>query len=187
MFGVEKSIGDVVKMTTARIHLPCLGFAHSPNLDDSIICSRDDKRESMMEHCVVDAAIVTFKHMFDSRKVVKSFEIAWTTCTWHSSWTWIIGWSFSKPRDVPYANCLIHRGWNYKVFFWMELCGHDIMWVASEDGNALTGCTVPDTNCLIIWARKLPNCIKPKKVNLKNLYQQVYNDSRSKASHDEIG
>lgn len=60
MFGVKKSIGDVVKMTTARIHLPCLSFVHSPNLDDSIVCGRDDKREGRMEHCIVDPTIVTF-------------------------------------------------------------------------------------------------------------------------------
>ena len=79
MFGVEKSIGDVVKMTTARIHLPRLGFIHSPNLDDSIVRSRDHKRESGMEHCIVDPAIVTFEYMLDSGEVVKGFEIAWTT------------------------------------------------------------------------------------------------------------
>ena len=47
-------------------------------------------------------------------------------------------WLAAVAFGMSHRPCLIHRDGNDKVLFWMKLCRHDIMRMASEDGNALT-------------------------------------------------
>lgn len=61
-------------MTSARIHLPSLGLAHPPELDRTVIGSRDNERKGGMESGKVDATIVAFEDILDSGEIVKSFE-----------------------------------------------------------------------------------------------------------------
>jgi hypothetical protein len=62
----------------------------------------------------------------------------------------------------------------------MELGGHDIVRVASQDSDALARCAVPDSNRLIIGGGELrPRVSSDQKVELLM-------GSQSKASHDEI-
>jgi hypothetical protein len=39
---------------------------------------------------------------------------------------------------------------NDRIFFWMELGGHDEVRVSGEDGDAVAGGAVPYANCLVI-------------------------------------
>jgi hypothetical protein len=55
---VEQTCRDVVEVSTARIDLPSLGIRHPPELDLTVITTRNDEREGRMEGSPVDAAIM---------------------------------------------------------------------------------------------------------------------------------
>ena len=77
VLGVEQCCGDVVEVTSARVHLPRLRFTHSPYLDLAIIRGRDNERERRVESGPVDATVVTLKDILDCREVVERVECAW--------------------------------------------------------------------------------------------------------------
>ena len=111
MFGVEDRVRNVVKVTSARVYLPRLGLAHSPDFDYPIVRGRNYQRESWVEYGKIDTAIVPLKNVFDGRKGIERFEIA-------RSSVWC---AFSETRDIPHSDGLIHGGRNDEVFFWVEL------------------------------------------------------------------
>lgn len=65
MLRMEQSDGNIVKVTSAGIDLPRLGFGHPPKLDLTIVTARDDERESRVEGRPVDSAVVAFEDVFD--------------------------------------------------------------------------------------------------------------------------
>ena len=107
-----------------------------------------------MEHRIVDTSVMAFKNVLDCRERVEGFEIAWSA-TSRTPRPWGIGGTLPESRDIPNADCLIHGSRNNEVFFRVELSGHHVVGMASENGNTLTGSAVPDANCLIIRAGKL--------------------------------
>jgi hypothetical protein len=62
VFRMEESARDVVRMAATRVDLPSLGLVHPPNLDDSVVCSRNDQGEGWVEGGVINASIVTFQN-----------------------------------------------------------------------------------------------------------------------------
>lgn len=139
-------------MSTARIDLPRLVITHPPQLDLSVITTRDDEWKGGMERCKVDTTIMSLEHVFDGRERIECVKVSHSTG--RSTWTthrWVgTGRGFAKGRDVPYSDGLIHRGRDYEIFLWVEEGGHDIVRVACEDGDAVSGRAVPDTDGLII-------------------------------------
>lgn len=57
---------------------------------------------------------------------------------------------YSHTGNVPNSNSLIHGGTNYQIVLGVELCRHDIVVVASQNGNASTRLPIPYANGLIV-------------------------------------
>ena len=117
VFGVEERVGDVVEMTSAGVDLPGLCFAHPPNLDRTIVRSRDNQGEGGMEGGEIDASVVAFEDIFYGRKRVECFEIVRSSA----------GRALSQTGNVPDAYGLIHGCRHDEIVLWMELGRHDIV------------------------------------------------------------
>ena len=142
VFRVEKRGRDVVEVPSTRIHLPCLRLAHPPNLDLPVVRGGDDEGKRRVERRPVDAAVVTLKHILDGREVIERVESAWRC----------VGGVLAQSRDIPHAYSLVLGRRDDEVILGMELGGHDIMGVASKDGDAVSGGAVPDANRLVVGA-----------------------------------
>ena len=93
-----------------------------------------------MECGKVDASVMTLQHVLDSREVVKSVKGARRA----------VGRVLAKTRDIPNPDSLVLRRRHDKVLFRMKLGGHHIVRVTGEDGYAIAGGAVPDTDRLIV-------------------------------------
>ena len=140
MFWMEERIGDVIEMPPASVDLPGLCFAHPPYLDRTIIGGGDNQGESRMEGAEIDTSVMALEDVFYSGKRVESLEIVRSGA----------GSALSQTRYVPNAYGLIHGCGHDKIVLWMELGGHDIMRVTSEDGDAIAGGAVPYAYSLVV-------------------------------------
>ena len=98
-----------------------------------------------MESREVDSSVVTFENVFDGRKVVEGIEGSGSA----------VGRVLAEARNVPDADSLVLRSGDDEVLLRVELRRHDVVGVSSEDCNAVTRGTVPDSNCLVVRAREL--------------------------------
>ena len=98
VFWVEQGGRNVVEVASTRINFPSLGLAHPPDFDLPVVSSRNDKRQRVVEHRVVDSTVVTFQHVLHSREIVES--IKGSRCRIRSA--------FSKTGDIPNSDGLIH-------------------------------------------------------------------------------
>jgi hypothetical protein len=58
LVGMEEGAGYVREVTATSVHLPCLSFTHSPQLDESVISCRYNERERGMESHPINTTIV---------------------------------------------------------------------------------------------------------------------------------
>lgn len=98
VLGVEQSSGNIVEVSSTRVDFPSFGLTHSPDFDLPVVRSRNDERERVVEHRVVDPAVVTFQYVLHSREIVESVE--GSGCRVRSA--------FSKTGNIPNSNGLIH-------------------------------------------------------------------------------
>ena len=140
MLRMEHRRQDVVEVTAAGVYLPGFGLAHAPDLDLPVVGGRNDERERRVELSEVDTTVVTLENIFDSRERVVGVERAGSG----------IGGALAEPRYVPDANSLILGCRNDQVLLRVELRGHHVVRVSSEDGNTVSRRAVPDANSLVV-------------------------------------
>jgi hypothetical protein len=93
-----------------------------------------------MESRVVNSTIMTLQHILHSRKVVKGVK-----CTRGT-----VRGILAKTRDIPDADGLVLGRRNNQVLLGVELRRHNIVRMSSKNGNAVSRCTVPDPNGLVV-------------------------------------
>lgn len=64
-----------------------------------------------------------------------------------------------ERADVPDANGLVERSWHNEILFGMEQSAHDIVVVASQNGDASARLPVPDANGLVVAGADNPGIL----------------------------
>ena len=93
-----------------------------------------------MESSVVDTAVMALKDVLQRGEVVKGIEGTRSA----------VRHVLAEARYVPDANSLILGCRNDQVLLRVELRGHHVVRVSSEDGNAVSRRAVPDANSLVV-------------------------------------
>ena len=88
----------------------------------------------------VDAAIMPLKYILHCGEVVERVECA----------RGAIRCVLAEAGYVPHADGLILGCGDNQVLLRVELGGHDVVRVSSEDSNAVPRCAVPDANRLVV-------------------------------------
>lgn len=140
MLGVEHSSADVVEVAPAGVDFPSARLAHAPNLDDTVVRRGENERQRGMEDSVIHATIVTFQHILDGRERVVGFKVS-------RAGAWL---ALSQSGDVPHSDGLIHGGRDDEVVLRVEVGGHHVVRVSSEDSYAVTRSAVPYPDGLIV-------------------------------------
>jgi hypothetical protein len=69
VFGMKQAAGHIVGVSPEGIDFPGLGFAHTPQLDLSIIRCRGEEWQSRVEGRPVNASVMTFEYILDDNIV----------------------------------------------------------------------------------------------------------------------
>lgn len=146
--GVEERHRDVVEVAAAGVDLPGLGVRHTPELDLSVVGTRDNKRKGGVEggpaatasmsartgareraridQNALDSTVVTLEDVFDDG-VGAAEEVGLTAV---GALDLLLerhglmgGALLAQTRDVPDADREVHRGRNDEVLLRMELGG----------------------------------------------------------------
>ena len=99
VFRMEERIGNIVEMPSARVDLPSFCFAHPPNLNCTVIGSRDDQGEGGVEGGEIDASVMALEDIFYGRERVERLEIVRASARS----------TLSQTGYIPHAYGLVHR------------------------------------------------------------------------------
>lgn len=198
---VEKDARHVVVVAAAGIHFPSLqsrstdwvyvdfisrargntylGFAHTPQLDLTVVRSRDNERQSGMEWRPVNSPVVAFQNVADDG-ISLTEQVRWAGIaqmflqparsrrhillpqTW--KWIFLLRSLIAKglrgkrhiTRNVPDSHSLIQWGRNNQILTLVELGTHNIMVMASENRDTGSALPVPNAYGLVVWGTEDP-------------------------------
>lgn len=99
-----------------------------------------------MEGGIVNPSVVTLEDVFDGCDRIEGVESVGD-----------VGGraAFSEGRDIPDADSLVLGGGDDEVFFRVELSRHNVVRVAGQHCNAVSGCAVPYSDGLVVRGREL--------------------------------
>lgn len=135
---VEQASLRILKVSSAGVYLPRLGFAHAPKLYQSIITSRNNQGHMRMESNPIDTAIMALQDEFDdSISVSKHVSLILVGASdlileAHGRGGGVL---LSEPGNVPDTDSLIEGGGHDEIFFRVELGAHSVMIVSGHSAD----------------------------------------------------
>mmetsp|Transcript_61092 Transcript_61092/g.171174 ORF Transcript_61092/g.171174 Transcript_61092/m.171174 type:complete len:225 (+) Transcript_61092:1764-2438(+) len=162
-------------MATESIHFPGLGFAHSPQLDLTIIGCRSQERESRMETSPVDSTVMSFQDVLDNDVVgSKQFRLHIHRCRGsgtaarHRIHHGIPHLFLAQTSSVPDSDSLIQTSRHNQVFRGMEGSTHNVVIVSRQNAQARALVKVPQTESLIVGRAQNPRELRRVRMELNS-------------------